>query len=255
MAITTNYSNLHDQSVFITGGASGIGAEMVKAFLKQGSKVSFIDVNKTAGDSFCQELEQTYPDQYWFACVDVRDIEALKKAIKTAGEHFSGIDILINNVANDMRHQPQDISLEDWQQCMQINLNPAFFAAQAAAQWMKKKNHGAIINLSSINAILGPKNMVGYTTAKAGLIGMTKSLAKDYGPFNIRVNAILPGWIATEKQLASYLNEYEEQRWMDSMAIPKRIAPIEVAKLALFLASQDSAMITGQSINIDGGRT
>lgn len=255
MAITTSYSNLHDKSVFITGGATGIGAEMVKAFLKQGSKVAFIDVNEAACSILCQELDNTYPDKYWFSIVDVRDIDALKNAIEAAGQHFNGIDVLINNVANDMRHSPQDITPDDWQQCMQINLNPAFFASQAVAEFMKPNNQGAIINLSSINAILGPKDMVGYTTAKAGLIGMTKSLAKDFGQFNIRVNAILPGWIATEKQLASYLNEFEEQRWMDSMAIPKRIAPIEVAKLALFLASEDSAMITGQSINIDGGRT
>jgi len=255
VAITTSYSNLHDKSVFITGGATGIGAEMVKAFLKQGSKVAFIDVNENACSTFCQELDHTYPDKYWFSVVDVRDIHALKNAIEGAGQHFNGIDVLINNVANDMRHNPQDITPDDWQQCMQINLNPAFFASQAVAEFMKPNNYGAIINLSSINAILGPKDMVGYTTAKAGLIGMTKSLAKDFGQFNIRVNAILPGWIATEKQLASYLNEFEEQRWMDSMAIPKRIAPIEVAKLALFLASEDSAMITGQSIPVDGGRT
>lgn len=255
MAITTSYSNLHDKSVFITGGATGIGAEMVKAFLKQGSKVAFIDVNEAACSILCQELDNTYPDKYWFSIVDVRDINALKNAIEGAGQHFKGIDVLINNVANDMRHNPQDITPDDWQQCMQINLNPAFFASQAVAEFMKPTNQGAIINLSSINAILGPKDMVGYTTAKAGLIGMTKSLAKDFGQFNIRVNAILPGWIATEKQLASYLNEFEEQRWMDSMAIPKRIAPLEVAKLALFLASEDSAMITGQSIHIDGGRT
>ena len=252
---TTQYNNLKDQSIFITGGATGIGAAMVKAFAYQKANVSFIDIDDIAAQALLDSMPDDIRTHVYFQHVDVTNVEALQMAVRIAGEATSGIDVLINNVANDMRHRPQDISEHDWQQCMQINLDPAFFASQAAAQFMKPKKSGAIINLSSINAILGPRNMVGYTTAKAGLIGMTKSLAKDLGKFNIRVNAVLPGWVATEKQLASYLTENEEQKWMDAMAIKKRIDPMEVAKLALFLASSDSAMITGQSITIDGGRT
>jgi D-xylose 1-dehydrogenase len=252
---TTSYSSLANLSIFITGGATGIGAAMVKAFLAQGAKVSFVDINHEATTNLINSLEKQWKENLWHNIVDVTNIESLQQAISNAASQQNGIDVLINNVANDMRHKPQDITQNDWHHCMQVNLDSAFFASQAASAYMKKKKHGSIINLSSINAILGPQNMVGYTTAKAGLIGMTKSLAKDFGKFNIRVNAILPGWIATDKQLASYLTEYEEDRWMDSMAIKKRIAPKEVAHLALFLASDDSAMITGQSITIDGGRT
>lgn len=138
---------------------------------------------------------------------------------------------------------------------MQVNLDPAFFASQAAYNIMKKSNSGSIINFSSINALLAPENMTGYVTAKAGLIGMTKALAHDFGGFNIRVNAILPGWVATERQLAKWLTKAEENKWMETMALKKRIEPNDVANLALFLASDDSAMISGQSIAVDGGKT
>lgn len=254
MPDSTHYKSLEGKTVFITGGATGIGAAMVKAFLKQKAKVAFIDIDDNAAKKLQDELI-AYQENVWFESVDVTDNQALTNSIKKACKAFNGIDVLINNVANDMRHRPQDISPQDWQYCMQINLDAAFFAAQAVFNHMRKQKHGVIINFSSINALIGPKNMVGYTTAKAGLIGMTKSLAKDYGRYNIRVNAILPGWIATEKQLASYLSENEEKRWMASMAIKRRIEPCEVAKLAMFLSSDDSAMITGQSITIDGGRT
>lgn len=248
------YFSLEQKTIFITGGATGIGAAMVTAFLKQNAKVAFIDIDGTAADKLLQQLAD-YQDNLLFEKVDVTNVDTLKQSIDRASEKFGGIDVLINNVANDMRHTPQEVDYQDWQFCMQVNLDAAFFASQKVFDIMRKQKSGVIINFSSINALLGPRNMVGYNTAKAGLIGMTKSLAKDYGRHNIRVNAILPGWVATDKQLASYLSEREEKRWMDEMAIKKRIEPAEVAKLALFLASDDSAMITGQHITIDGGRT
>ncbi len=248
------YFSLEQKTIFITGGATGIGAAMVKAFLRQNAKVAFIDIDARAAENLQQNLSD-YQDNLLFKRVDVTDVDALKLSIDQVSRKFGAIDVLINNVANDMRHSPQDISYKDWQFCMQVNLDAAFFASQHVFDVMRKQKSGCIINFSSINALLGPKNMVGYNTAKAGLIGMTKSLAQDYGRHNIRVNAILPGWVATDKQLASYLSEREEKRWMDDMAIKKRIAPSEVAQLALFLASDDSAMITGQHITIDGGRT
>ncbi|REL25640.1 SDR family oxidoreductase [Thalassotalea euphylliae] len=254
MSTTTQYLSLKNKRVFITGGASGIGAAMVRAFVEQGAYVAFIDIDQTAGEQLVNKLHD-FTAQLCFQVVDVTKHNELVEAISNATERLGGMDILINNVANDMRHRPQDVSPQDWQSCMQINLDAAFYASQAVFAPMRKQKSGVIINFSSINALIGPKNMVGYTTAKAGLIGMTKSLAKDYGRYNIRVNAILPGWIATDKQLASYLSEHQEKQWMAAMAIKKRIEPSEVAKLAMFLSSDDSAMITGQSITIDGGRT
>ncbi len=251
MSQSTQYQDLKNKVVFITGGASGIGAAMVKAFAAQGAKVAFVDLDERLAQSLCQTLET----EHWFRAVDVTKPDLLIKAIEDAAAALGGFDVLVNNVANDMRHSPEDISVHDWHQCMKVNLDPTFFSSQTAFNLMKKQQQGSIINLSSINALLGLKQMAGYVTAKAGVIGMTKALAHDFGADNVRVNAITPGWVATKRQLDSWLTDKEECRWMESMALKKRIEPEDVANLALFLASKNSALITGQSIAIDGGKT
>ena len=147
------------------------------------------------------------------------------------------------------------MSVSQWRDCLAINLDAAFFAAQAAAPVMAANGGGSIINFSSINATLGPSNMPGYVSAKAGLLGMTKALAKDYGADFVRVNAISPGWVVTQRQLDTWLTPEEEAAWMTQVALPRRLMPEDVANLALFLASNDSHMITGQNFTIDGGRT
>jgi NAD(P)-dependent dehydrogenase (short-subunit alcohol dehydrogenase family) len=253
--LTTHYSSLNNRVVFITGGATGIGAAMVKAFVAQHCKVAFVDINTNAAQQLMQEFPTEKQQNLLFYSVDVTVSEKLQQAIHQTANHWGSLDVLVNNVANDMRHKPEDITAHDWHQCMQVNLDPAFFASQAAYQHMKQQQSGSIINFSSINAIIGPKQMTGYVTAKAGLMGMTKALANDFGADNIRVNAILPGWVATEKQLSTWLTEEEERKWLERMALKKRLLPDDVAKLALFLAADDSSMITGQGINIDGGRT
>ena len=251
----TQYSTLKNKRVFITGAATGIGAELVKAFVHQGAKVGFVDINQSSAISLLSEIENAGYAKPWFRAVDVSSGDDLKQTIHDFAHSHEGIDVLVNNVANDMRHSPQEVSEAEWLKCLQINLNAAFFASQAAFVHMKQTGAGAIINFSSLNAIIGQENMVGYTTAKAGLMGMTKSLAKDYGHKNVRVNAVLPGWVATEKQLNSWLTEEEEEKWMSQMAIKKRIYPTDVANLVLFLSADDSAMITGQNMAIDGGRS
>ncbi|MGK2232536.1 SDR family NAD(P)-dependent oxidoreductase [Colwellia polaris] len=255
MSLSTQYKSLKDKVVFITGGAGGIGASMVKAFRAQQAKVAFIDSNKTMAEALIDSLPQSPDNELWYKTVDVTDSEALQASVHEAVEHFGGIDVLVNNVGNDHRQDIENISAYDWHKCMQVNLDPAFFAAQAAYKTMKNQNYGSIINFSSINALIGLQHMTGYVTAKAGLMGMTKALSKEFGEHNIRVNAIVPGWVATERQLSSWLTDEEEQKWMESMALKKRILPEDVANLALFLASNDSALITGQGIIIDGGRT
>ncbi|WP_336244786.1 SDR family NAD(P)-dependent oxidoreductase [Shewanella sp. SG41-4] len=254
MSLLTQYQDLKDKVIFITGGASGIGASMVEAFIHQQAKVAFIDIDHKTAANLLSKMAKIDASSIWFRAIDATDSESLQQAIRDVGEHFGRFDVLINNVANDARQDVETISAHDWHKCMQINLDPAFFASQAAYILMKQQHSGSIINFSSITALLGSQQMTGYVTAKAGLIGMTRSLSREFGESGIRVNAILPGWVATEKQLASWLTEQEEQKWTDAMALKRRITPQDVAKLALFLASNNSELITGQCINIDGGR-
>ncbi|WNC69122.1 SDR family NAD(P)-dependent oxidoreductase [Thalassotalea nanhaiensis] len=250
MSYSTHYPSLKGKVIFITGGASGIGAEMVRSFVEQGAKVAFVDLDNNAA----QHLSDDLHGNVWFQSIDATKQTDLQQSVKDAAEALGAINVLINNVANDMRHHVSEISEQQWHDCMKINLDPTFFASQAVYPYMQKNGGGSIVNFSSINAIVGLANMSGYVTAKAGIIGMTRAMAKDFGCDNIRVNAILPGWVATERQLQTWLNEDVENQWMESMAIKKRILASDVAKLALFLASDDSSMITGQKLVIDGGK-
>jgi NAD(P)-dependent dehydrogenase (short-subunit alcohol dehydrogenase family) len=164
------------------------------------------------------------------------------------------ITVLVNNAADDQRFDTDKISEQEWLKSLAINLHPAFFAAQSVQTMMAGKGGGAIINISSIAAQFGQTKLASYTTAKAGILGLTKALAADFGADNIRVNAILPGWVATPRQLEKWLTPEEEQEWMQGVCLKKRLGAHDVAKLALFLASEDAAMITAQSFSVNGGR-
>lgn len=242
--ISTTYPSLRDRTVFITGGATGIGEGLVRAFAAQHARVHFIDIDHTAGT----QLAATVGAQ--FACVDVTDTARLRAAILAAGP----VNVLINNVADDTRHDPLAVTEQSWRQCLAVNLDPVFFAAQTVIPMMQAAGGGAIINFSSINALIGPGQMPGYVTAKAGLLGMTKALARQYGADRIRVNALLPGWVVTDRQLDQWLTPEAESAWSEQIAIKERILPSHVASLALFLAADDSCMITGQQFIIDAGR-
>lgn len=242
--ISTTYPSLRDRTVFITGGATGIGEGLVRAFAAQHARVHFIDIDHAAGT----QLAATVGAQ--FACVDVTDTARLRAAILAAGP----VNVLINNVADDTRHDPLAVTEQSWRQCLAVNLDPVFFAAQTVIPMMQAAGGGAIINFSSINALIGPGQMPGYVTAKAGLLGMTKALARQYGADRIRVNALLPGWVVTDRQLDQWLTPEAESAWSEQIAIKERILPSHVASLALFLAADDSCMITGQQFIIDAGR-
>ncbi len=242
--IRATYPSLVGRNVFITGGATGIGAELVRAFVAQGSRVNFVDFDDASGTTLAEETGAI------FTHVDVTDTSALNASITDAGR----IDVLINNVANDARHDPMAVTEDYWRRCMAVNLDAAFFASQAGIPLMQAQGGGSIINFSSINALLGPGGMPGYVTAKAGLLGMTKALARQYGVDQIRVNSILPGWVVTERQLETWLTPEAETEWSKQVALKARILPADVASLALFLAADDSAMITGQQFIIDAGR-
>ena len=263
MGECANYPSLSGRCVFITGGATGIGSAMVEAFALQDSKVAFVDLDLAAAQTLCDRLESEIGVRPWFQQVDVTDSSALQDSIENAVAELGPLQALVNNAANDQRHSPEDVTPESWRDCMAINLDATFFGAQAAAKVMTaantqtktKSQGGSIINFSSINALLGPANMPGYVAAKAGIVGLSKALAADYGEADIRVNAILPGWVVTERQLDTWLTPEAEADWMEQVSLKKRLLPEEVANLALFLAADDSRMITGQAFTIDGGRT
>ena len=253
MGALARYPSLAGRPVMITGGASGIGAAMVEAFAEQGARVGCIDIDEAAAARLCERLGDGV--ELWFRRLDVTDVPALKRAVVDFAEAVGGLGVLINNVANDTRHEPLQVTEEHWRACLAVNLDAAFFASQVAVSIMREAGGGSIVNLSSINALLGPGQMPGYVTAKAGLLGLTKALARDFGADSIRVNSILPGWVVTDRQLDNWLTPEAEAEWMQQVALDRRILPRDVANLALFLAADDSALITNQHFVIDGGRT
>lgn len=248
--MTALYSCLRDKVVLITGGATGIGAAMVRTFVQQGCRVAFIDLNDVAGQALLAEFPAA---QVAFCAVDVTDVPALQQAIDTVAARWGRLDVLINNVANDQRMPTAQVTPERWRQCHAVNLDAAFFATQAALPFLQQQSSAAVINFSSVVAVTGKIDMAGYVTAKAALIGLTKALAREAGRHGIRVNAVLPGWVRTERQLNSWFTPEQQQRWLDDSALKCFIQPEDVANLALFLASEQSRMITGQAIQIDGG--
>lgn len=250
----TRYPSLDGRAVFITGGSTGIGAALVEAFASQGAKVAFVDIDVPGGEALCDELAQKGWARPWFAACDVSDISSLKQSILKAAESLGEISVLVNNAANDQRYDTRSITEENWYRGLAINLHPAFFAAQTVQPMMAKSGGGSIVNISSINVQFGPPNLASYITAKAGILGISKALATDYGVDNIRVNSILPGWVATPKQLEKWLSPEEEAELMKRVCLKKRLGAHDVAKLALFLASDDAAMITSQEFVVDGGR-
>ena len=255
MSKSANYPSLCGRSIFITGGASGIGSALVEAFYNQGAWVGFIDKDEKAAATLLDKLSAKATQPVWFRCVDVTNIPSLKTAVNDFSSSIGRLDVLINNVGNDTRQEPLNITENDWRSCMAVNLDAAFFATQTALKYMKRSKGGSIINISSINAINSVATGVpGYIAAKAGLLGLTKAFAREYGAYNIRVNSLVPGWVATKRQLEKWLTPKAEQDWMKQVALKKRILPEDIAKAALFLASDDSSMMTNQHIIVDGGR-
>lgn len=252
-ASAANYPSLRSRQVFITGGATGIGAALVKAFAMQGARVGFVDIAADAGKALCDQVAASGMARPWFKSLDVMHTGDLAAAITAFTAEAGGLAVLVNNVADDTRHDPLDTTPEAWRAALAVNLDAAFFATQAAIPLMG--GEGAVINFSSINALTGPPRMPAYVAAKSALLGLTKALAREFGPAGVRVNAILPGWVVTERQLKLWLTPEAEAEWMKDVPLKRRILPEDVARLALFLAADDSAMITGQSFVIDGGRT
>lgn len=248
-----NYPSLSGRVVLVIGGATGIGAALVEAFVEQGARVAFLDVDKTAGEALVETLTDSNPAPVFVPC-DIRDIDALQSGITQVSDQLGPIRVLLNNAARDDRHKLEDVTPESWDEGQAVNLRPHFFSTQAVRDAMRDAGGGSIINMSSNSYLLGLKGYPGYVTAKAGIIGLTKSLARELGPERIRVNAVLPGWVMTDRQIELWLTDEGERELMQQQALKQKIDPADVARLALFLAADDSALITGQSHVIDGGR-
>ncbi len=246
------YPSLRGRTVFVTGGASGIGEAIVRAFAAAGGKVAFIDIATAAGEALERELRASNPDILFQQC-NITDIAGLQAAIVKSAEVLGPIRVLVNNAGNDTRHDWRTVTPEYWDERMAINLRPMFFAAQAAAPSMIEAGGGSIINFGSITWMLGQGGMAGYSAAKAAVHGLTRSLARDLGKHAIRVNTIAPGWVMTKRQIEMWLTPEADAERAEGQALPGYISPDDVARLAMFLAADDSAMITSQNHIIDAG--
>ena len=243
------YPDLSGRTVFVSGGGSGIGAAFVRAFAGQGCNVAFIDIAEAPSRSLAALLGPAV--RYW-PC-DVRDIGALKAVIAEAGAAFGPVRVLVNNAARDDRHRFDDVTPEYWDENQAVNLRHQFFAAQAAAPQMEGAGGGSIINLGSVSWMRGRPELSGYTTAKAAINGLTRTLARELGARNIRVNCIVPGAVATERQQALWVSPEKEQQFLDQQCLKFRLTEDDVARTALFLASDEARGITGQNLIVDAG--
>jgi NAD(P)-dependent dehydrogenase (short-subunit alcohol dehydrogenase family) len=247
------YPSLHNRVVIVTGGATGIGESIVTAFAQQQARVAFLDLDQDAGIALVERLVVAGLPQPLFLACDVTDIDALKAAIATAEQRLGGVDVLVNNAANDVRHTIDEVTPESFDRSIDVNLRHQFFATQAVLPAMKAAERGSIINMSSISWMIPSIGLPIYITAKAAIVGMTRTLAHELGAHNIRVNAVLPGAILTEKQERLWLTEEYKREVLLRQALKRHLYPEEVARLVLFLAADDSAAITNQSYVIDGG--
>jgi len=243
-----SYPSLKDRSVFISGGGSGIGASIVEQFAAQGSKVGFVDIDEPASKTLAEKTGAL------FIKCDIRDVKAYQAVIGEVAAKHGPITALINNAARDDRHELEDVTPEFWDERIAVNLRHAFFAIQAVAPGMKRAGGGAIVNFSSVSYHTMTPSLSVYQAAKAAVIGMTRGLARDLGTDKIRLNAITPGWIMTQRQIDLWLTPEAEADLMKAQCLKEKVYPPDIARMALFLASDDSRLITAQNFVVDGGR-
>jgi NAD(P)-dependent dehydrogenase (short-subunit alcohol dehydrogenase family) len=250
----SSYSDLKGACVFITGGGSGIGAAFVRAFNEQGAQVAFVSLDADKAQKLCEEVASQTGLRPFFQRCDIADVAHLQQCINKATDTIGHFSVLINNAARDTRHTLDTFTADDWDRSLNTNLRPHFFTAQAVAPAMRASGGGSIINVGSNSALLGLAGYPAYVTAKAGIVGLSKALARELGPDNIRVNALIPGWVMTERQQELWVTPEALQECLDQQCLKQTVSEQDCADGALFLASQASRMITGQSLIIDGGR-
>jgi NAD(P)-dependent dehydrogenase (short-subunit alcohol dehydrogenase family) len=248
-----SYPSLKGRVVLVTGGASGIGESIVSHFARQGARVAFFDIQDEAGRRVVDDLAAEGCIAPLYLHCDLMDVGALRRAVDEVIAALGTVDVLVNNAANDQRHAIEEVTPVYWDRAMAINLRPQFFMIQAVLPAMRRARRGSIINMSSISWMIPSTGLPLYTTAKAAIVGMTRTMAHELGADGIRVNAVLPGAIATEKQKRLvYTPEYKAEI-LASQALKREIVPEDVARLVLFLAADDSSAITNQSYVVDGG--
>ena len=249
------YPSLIDRTVLVTGGAVGIGAGLVEQFTKQGSKVAFLDIDaEQSADTIerCTTRDPRHVPRFYE--VDLVDIDALQAAVSRARQDLGGIAVLVNNAASDDRHTWQEMTAEYWNDRLNTNLRHYFFAIQAVAPGMIESGNGSIINVGSSSYMMQEDFFPGYAIAKSGVEGITRTLARTFGPHNVTVNTVSPGWVATERQLTKWWTTEGEEATMRDQALKRRIYPAEFAQMVLFLAADDGAACTAQQFLVDGGR-
>lgn len=249
------YPSLEDRAVLITGGATGIGASFVEHFAQQGARVAFVDLDAAAGAALAESLAQAPHVRHapLFIQCDLTDIGALRHAIDAIRARIGAIAVLVNNAANDARHSIGDVTPESFDAGIAVNLRHQFFAAQAVIDDMKQQGGGAIVNLGSISWMLKNGGYPVYVMAKAAVQGLTRGLARDLGPFGIRVNSLVPGWVMTDKQRRLWLDDAGRAAIKAGQCLDAELLPADLARMALFLAADDSRMITAQDVIVDGG--
>ncbi len=251
MTQTATFHDLEGASVYITGGGSGIGANLTDGFLAQGANVAFI--GRSDAHAFVAEMEEKHGRAPLFFQGDITDTGRLQDTIAQAANAHGPVSVLVSNAANDQRHDWLKLSPEDWDALLAINLKAYFFAAQAVAPGMIANGAGAIINFSSISYMMGNAGYPAYTAANGGITAMTRSLARELGPDGVRVNALAPGWVLTQKQLDKWASPEGLAAHLERQCLKTHLEPQDVVDAVLFLASRTSRMMTGQCMVVDGG--
>lgn len=251
MTKTATFHDLDGASVYITGGGSGIGADLTDGFLAQGAKVAFI--GRSDASAFVAEMEKKHGRAPLFFQGDITDTAQLKNSIDAAADAHGPIHTLVSNAANDKRHSFLELSPEEWDALLAVNLKAYFFAAQAVAPAMQARGSGSIINFSSISYMMGNAGYPAYTAANGGITALTRSLARELGPDGIRVNALAPGWVLTQKQRDKWATPEGLAAHLERQCLKTHLAPRDIVDAVLFLASDTSRMMTGQCMVVDGG--
>ena len=253
MAARARYPSLQKAVVLITGGATGIGAAMVEQFALQEAQVAFLDIAEESAARLIEKLAATAANQPAFVKCDLTDIAELRSAIGKIEAQFGAVRVLVNNAASDDRHKLSEVTPEYWDDRMNVNLRHQFFAIQAVAPGMTRAGGGSIINMSSIAWMIPSTGLPAYVTAKAGIVGLTRTLSRELGGANIRVNCVAPGAIMTERQRRLWMTPDYAAEIMQRQSLKRELTPEDVATTVLFLASDASSAITGQNFVVDGG--